>query len=215
MLILASKSPRRRQLLAEAGYRFEVRVPPFDDPPQPHVHGKEDARQLAADLAKAKVQSLIEALLIEESGANKAVAVQRSQPIVLLAADTICVDHHGQLLGQPADQADARTMIRTFTNQSHEVITGVALADLSNSPIESWCDVATVTLGHLTNEQLDTYLVSGDWQGKAGGYNLFDRQQAGWPLHVEGDPTAVVGLPMQKLSGRLASWGIMPEDIPA
>lgn len=210
MLILASKSPRRRQLLAEAGYRYEVRVPPFDDPPQPHVHGKEDARQLAADLAKAKVQSLIEVVRDE----IKSKGQPSHSACVLLAADTICVDHQGQLLGQPADQADARNMIRTFTNQSHEVITGIALADLNDSPIESWSDVASVTLGHLTDEQLDTYLVSGDWQGKAGGYNLFDRQQAGWPLHVEGDPTTVVGLPMQKLTGRLASWGIMPEDNP-
>ena len=186
-LILASQSPRRAQLLAEAGFEFEQRSPPFMDPDQPpdHLRGHE-AEDYAAALAEQKAESL--AQLIEDEA-------------LILAADTICVDANDALVGKPRDRAHAGEMIRTFINAEHRVLTGVSLMRVGpggSTPV-SFADVATVTFGTITDEQLDTYLATDDWQGKAGGYNLFDRQAAGWPIEVEGDPTTVVGLPMRRL----------------
>ena len=186
-LILASQSPRRAQLLAEAGFVFEQRSPPFADPDQPprHLRGHE-AEDYAASLAKQKAMSL--------SG-------QADGKALILAADTICVDAAGDLVGKPCDRAHAADMIRSFIEAEHRVLTGVALlrAGSGNSVIESFADAATVAFGSISDDQLDAYLATDDWQGKAGGYNLFDRQVAGWPIQVEGDPATVVGLPMRRL----------------
>jgi septum formation protein len=187
-LILASQSPRRKQLLAEAGFDFEQRSPPFADPDQPaaHLYGHE-AEAYAESLALQKAQSL---------------APKIDGQALILAADTICVDDVGELVGKPHDREHARQMVRSFIQAEHRVITGVALlfvgADVTT--IESFADTAFVRFGSVGDEQLDDYLATDDWQGKAGGYNLFDRQAAGWPIDVVGDPTTVVGLPMARLA---------------
>lgn len=187
-LILASQSPRRAQLLREAGLTFEQRSPPFADPDQPpdHLQGHE-AESYAAALAKDKAASLAQTI---------------EQPRLILAADTICVDDHGRLVGKPIDRADAGDIIRRFNQTHHRVITGVALLQASANDgllVEGFADTAVVTFGEIDEADLDAYLGSGDWSGKAGGYNLFDRQSAGWPITVEGDPSTVVGLPMRRL----------------
>lgn len=188
-LILASQSPRRAQLLAEAGLSFEQRSPPYADPDQPpeHLRGHE-AEDYAVSLAEQKAKSLADTLPSEE-------------PALILAADTICVDDAGQLVGKPRDRSHAQQMIRSFIETEHRVITGVALLRLGESDreLQSFADTAVVRFGSISDEQLDTYLATNDWQGKAGGYNLFDRQDAGWPIKVDGDPTTVVGLPMIRL----------------
>lgn len=192
-LILASQSPRRAELLAEAGFVFEQRSPPFADPDQPprHLRGDE-AAAYAASLAEQKAQSLAEVLLAE---------AELPGPVVILAADTICVDDAGALVGKPRDRADARQMVAGFFEAAHRVLTGVALLRVSESGHEpqSFADTATVRFGTISSAQLDAYIATEDWQGKAGGYNLFDRQAAGWPIEVAGDPTTVVGLPMRRL----------------
>ena len=188
-LILASQSPRRAQLLRDAGFDFEQRSPPYADPDQPPDHLKvHEAEAYAVSLALKKVQSLGVLLVCH--------------PATILAADTICVDDRGRLVGKPADRDHAEAMIRSFIGTTHRVITGVAVMSISEEPrepIEPFADTATVTFGRVTDAQLADYLDTDDWQGKAGGYNLFDRQAAGWPITVEGDPATVVGLPMRRL----------------
>jgi len=190
-LILASQSPRRKQLLAEAGFTFEQRSPPFADPDQPpgHLRGHE-AEAYAASLAEQKARSL--SPLIDG-------------PALILAADTICVDALGELVGKPLDRGHAREMVRSFIEAEHRVITGVALLSVGDDAptMQSFADVASVRFGSISDAQLDDYLATDDWQGKAGGYNLFDRQAAGWPIEVVGDPATVVGLPMARLAGLL------------
>lgn len=194
-LILASRSPRRALLLREAGFTFEQADPPFHDPPQPDNDHRGSAASLAADLARQKALSLR-----SHVGENA----------VILSADTICVGSDGCLIGQPVDQDDARRMIRHFENNTHAVITGIALlADGMIEP-EAFADEARVALASLNSVQLETYLNSDQWQGKAGGYNLFDRRDAGWPLTVEGDETTVVGLPMDRVVPALAKFNIHP-----
>ncbi len=195
-LILASRSPRRALLLTEAGFTFEQTEPPFHDPPQPDNDHPGSASTLAAKLAIEKALSLREAA---------------APDVVILSADTICVGSDGKLIGQPVDRDDASRMIQHFENNTHSVITGVALlTDRMDQP-NAFADEARVTLGKLNSAQLDEYLDSNQWKGKAGGYNLFDRRDAGWPLIVEGDETTVVGLPMLKLLPALKNLGIEPK----
>lgn len=194
-LILASQSPRRAQLLTEAGFVFEQRSPSFADPDQPpgHLQGHE-AEAYAVSLAEQKARSLADTL-------DQAVAGSLPGAAQILAADTICVDAGGELVGKPRDRGHARAMITSFIEAEHRVISGVALLRVGDGEtvMESFADVALVRFGLVDAQALDDYLLAGDWQGKAGGYNLFDRQAAGWPIEVQGDPTTVVGLPMKRL----------------
>ncbi len=193
-LILASQSPRRAQLLRSAGYRPVTAKPLFDDPPQPEGGGR-TAEELAVQLAGQKADSLI---------------AQTPPNAVILAADTICVGAQGDLIGQPTDRDNAGDMIRGFMNATHRVVTGVSLVTSGRKQV-SFADQAEVKFGPVSDEQLEAYLNTDQWRGKAGGYNLFDRQRDGWPIEVMGDPTTVVGLPMKKLKGALAQLGVHPE----
>ena len=198
-LILASRSQRRTLLLNEAGYRYIQVDPPYQDPPQPNNGDTPiDAGALAIELAMNKAHSAVNAQLINTK--NRC---------IVIGCDTICVSTNGYLLGQPASRDDAKKMIQGFTNAEHDVVSGVALLLVENSRIvntQTFHDTAAVRFGQLPDEKLEQYLNTDQWQGKAGGYNLFDRQQAGWDITVQGDPTTVVGLPMTKLAKCLADW---------
>lgn len=208
-LVLASQSAGRRHLLTQAGYVFTVRTPTFDDPANPQdnpghpppaaTSALADAQHLAARLALAKGQSVP--------------ATDATVPEVLLAADTIAVTQAGQLIGKPTTRQHAHAMLLELADAHHAVVTGMAL----RSPQGHWqslADVAHVHMGPLDLKTLDAYLDSDLWQGKAGGYNLIDRQHAGWPLTVTGDPTTIVGLPMQQLTPLLAHFTIFPQNQP-
>lgn len=182
-LILASQSPRRAQLLREAGFVFEQRNPPFADPDQPDPH--HDPAAFVAELALRKAQSLRQTLPAGEA-------------VVILSADTVCVDAEGNLLGKPRDRADAERMLRLLMGGHQRVLTGVAILGASGAAAH-FADEAMVRCRPVTEAQLEAALDAGGWRGKAGGYNLFDLQAAGWPLAVEGDPTTVVGLPMGRV----------------
>ena len=117
---------------------------------------------------------------------------------VLVAADTLC-DLDGAPLGKPDTCFGAEMMIRSLVNRSHRTVTGVAILDRSSMKRSIWCDVAEVALGDLSEESLATYLQSGEWVGKSGGYNLADRIKAGWPVTCHGDPATVMGLPLKRL----------------
>jgi len=191
-LLLASRSPRRAALLREAGYVIEQCDPPFDDPPNPQGDAHQTPQQLAANLAARKAFSL------------------PPSPCVILAADTICTACNGGLLGTPTSRSEARTMIDSFVNNVHDVVTAVVLRPSQQGSEVTFVDTARVCFGSVNNDQSEAYLATNQWRGKAGGYNLFDRQADGWPIHVEGDPTTVVGLPMKKLVPALAKLGIYP-----
>lgn len=196
-LILASRSPRRAQLLREAGFVFTQADPPFDDPPQPAGAAGQSVEDLAGQLAGQKAMSLRGHVPADS---------------VILAADTICVGMDDELIGQPKDRDDAERMIRHFMQQTHGVVTGAALLTHNMDTPQILTDRTDVTLGALSDVQLAEYLNTDGWRGKAGGYNLFDRQADGWPLMIEGDDTTVVGLPMQKIVPALKALGVMPES---
>lgn len=195
---LASHSPGRAALLHNAGYTFRQQTPPFQDPDQPDSQPNLDPADLTTRLALQKAQSLADA---------------KPGPLLIVAADTVCVDHRGYLIGKPADRDHARLILKRFVAAIHRVVTGVALLRPDHRPI-TFADSATVALAHLTNRQLDQYLETDLWQGKAGAYNLFERQNAGWPILTIGDPSTIVGLPMARLAAALARFDIHPATTP-
>ena len=89
--------------------------------------------------------------------------------------------------------------------KSHLVYTGWCLLSTNGQQIEVGCEVAEINMGSIEDEEIEKYVATGNWQGKAGGYNLSERIAAGWQVKCKGDPTCVMGLPMERLKKTL-SW---------
>ena len=192
-LILASGSRQRLDLLTQAGLQAEVVVPRIDDSALDGVHPEPANFTLALAWFKAaQVASTLQA-----SGG----------PTLILAADTTCVIN-GRIETKPRDADDARRMVRAMSNREHEVWTAVAMLQIPAGERVVWCDCARVHLGALSSDELERYVASGDWRGRAGGYNYTARHAAGWPLRCDGDPTTVTGLPMKRLIPWLARLGV-------
>lgn len=175
-LYLASKSPRRRQLLADAGFRFELCEPgaEYRDGVHEHVCEAGDPRALCRARAERK--------------ARGAVAASRGAPV--LAVDTV-VDLGGDELGKAADRAAARAMLRRLAGRAHHVHTAHCLVwgGVERTELVS----AVVRCDELEDAALDAYLDSGEWRGKAGAYGIQDAAQSF--LHLQdGAFDCVVGL---------------------
>ena len=116
--------------------------------------------------------------------------------LALIAADTVC-DLDGEVLGKPADRLDAEQMLRSMFGREHITRTGVCICTAEGRMLFE--DSTLLRMGSPSEKDLEAYLDSSSWEGKAGGYNLSERIEAGWPIEFEGDPTTVMGLPMRRL----------------
>ncbi len=190
-VVLASTSPRRRELLERFGYQIESAVAVADDGGL--TRGDVSPEEWVMSLAYLKASSACE---------HEDAQTPRG---VVLGADTVCV-HDGQLIGKPDDALDAERIIRSFMGREHEVLTGVALMCPKSDKRVLFCDRSTVRLGTLSDEQIRDYLATGLWRGKAGAYNLVERLEAGWPIEFDGDETSIMGLPMEALAERLSAF---------
>jgi len=175
-LVLASSSPRRRQLLRQAGIPFRAVDPPIAEP----HHGPPTLQPTRRAEALAYF---------------KASAVRNRVPDpYVLGADTI-VALGQEILGKPADEAGARRMLRGLSGSRHQVITGVALLGL-----RSWrliaSEITHVTMRPMTPDDIEQYIVSGEWIGKAGAYAIQETADR-FVESVEGSFTNVVGLPLE------------------
>jgi len=180
-VILASGSPRRSSILRSAGVAFTVIEPDIDDALLP-VRA-DGAGDMVMSLAWFKARQVQSAAMAWPQG-----------PRWLLAADTMCFLGPDPL-GKPSDEAHARAMLGAFEGRAHLVVTGVCLLDRAAGRRHLLSDAARVTLGPVGAPEMDAYIASGQWRGKAGGYNFADRAAAGWPLTCDGDPETVMGLP--------------------
>jgi septum formation protein len=181
-LILASGSPRRRQLLAEAGYAFEIVVP--SEEAECGVCSGESPPELVARLAYQKALDVS----------------TRVGPSLIVACDTVA-ECHGQILGKPYDEVHARKMLELLSGREHCVYSGLCLWKVPEGEPLVEVDRTTLRMDSLSTAQIDDYLATGLWEGKAGAFGYQD----GFPwLHVvAGSETNVVGLPMEMLARML------------
>lgn len=202
-LILASGSPRRRQLLEEAGYDFQVVLPADHVEPQAEGLAADDTppAELVSALALAKLRDVARSLAAD-GGAGSGWLV--------LAADTVAACE-GRVLGKPRDAPHAREILSTLSGRPHRVLTGLAMATLRpGSPPEEHAEVVETLLemAPLGDAWLDAYLDSGAWEGKAGAFGYQDG--LGVVRIVEGSASNVVGLPMERVAPLLAERGVRP-----
>ena len=189
-LILASTSPRRRQLLAEAGYDFEVMAP--DEHVECGVCSESGPAGLVAELALRKAAAVRS-------------QISRKESVVIVAADTVA-ECDGFILGKPRDEADARAMLRQLRGRLHRVLTGLCVWPLDSSEPLIRVAVTELRMDVLSDAEIDDYLATGHWEGKAGGFGYQDR--LGWIRIEAGSETNVVGLPMELLAEMLHEVGV-------
>jgi septum formation protein len=181
--ILASKSPRRIQLLRDAGYGFDV-LPSGVDESLFDTVDQMPARY-AETLAQAKAEDI----------------AQHHPDRLVLGADTI-IDYDGQIIGKAKDQAHAETIVKTLFAKPHWVITGMALI-WKNKNIEIVTHESTrVIPRRMSQAQIEAHLKSGRWQGKAGAYAIQENGDE-FIERLEGSLSNVIGLPMERLSSLL------------
>jgi len=177
-IILASRSPRRRELLREAGYPLEVI--PSDETGECGLCSGESPDQLVARLAYRKVAHV---------GA-------RISSGLIVGCDTV-VECDGQILGKPADEDHARQMLEALRGRQHRVLSGLCLWKKPDGTPRVRVAVTLLLMDPLTEAQISDYIASGAWEGKAGGFGYQDR--LGWVHIVSGSESNVVGLPMETL----------------
>lgn len=186
-LILASASPRRADLLAMLGLRFDIRPAGVDESPRP----QEIPRDLAIRLARAK------ALAVEASPA----------PSLVVAADTLVV-LDDEVLGKPRDGAEAEAFLGRLAGRTHEVMTGFAVRTHPEESLEAELAISRVTFAPMSREEIAWYARSGEGLDKAGAYAL-QGIGAVFVRSVEGSYTNVIGLPIERLYPHLRRFAIL------
>lgn len=186
LLVLASQSPRRRQLLTAAGISFRIVAPPEE---------AEDARR-----DNEPVADYVARLACQKA---ESVAPQTGETEVILACDTVA-ECQGQVLGKPVDVEHARSMLTTLRGQQHRVISGLVLQSSCGKRRLVANDVTRLTMDAVTDEALREYLATGLWEGKAGAFGFQDGLD--WVHLVDGSESNVVGLPMERLASMFQQW---------
>ncbi len=172
MLVLASASPRRQELLRHAGIRFEVEPAHIAEDPLPTENPKDCAERLARE---------------------KALAIAQRRPNdTVLGADTVVVVD-GQMLGKPVDAADAARMLRLLSGRAHQVITAVCLVVSGQWVVGS--ESTSVTMTKIAEREIADYVAGGEPMDKAGAYAI-QGIASRWIPRIEGDYSNVVGLPV-------------------
>ena len=177
-IILASASPRRRELMAQAGYEFEVQVSHKEE-----TYISETPDDIVKELALLKARDIAEQ--------------NEAKDLVVIGADTV-VAYQGAILGKPSSKEDAFAMIQSFQGDKHQVYTGVAILSYDEEGNETVVNHAVKTdvyVNSMTDEEIWKYIESDNVMDKAGSYGI----QSGFAIHIEkieGDYFNVVGLPI-------------------
>jgi septum formation protein len=188
-LILASASPRRADILRNAGLAFEVIRADVDETLLPGERAGDYVRRLAGQKARAALERL----------------GRDAPPAILIGADTTVVAS-GQILGKPANDEDARRMLRLLSGQTHEVLTGITVIRSADGYSASQVETTRVSFASLSESDIEDYLASGEPFDKAGGYGI---QGIGgrYARRIEGCYFNVMGLPLSRLWSMLRAFG--------
>ena len=187
MLVLASASPRRKELLAQAGFTFTVVPASIPEDPRPG----ESPIAYVVRLAREKAQAVYSQLSAQDN---------EDDPLLVLGADTTVVAPDGEILGKPIDAADAARMLHLLSGVTHQVITGVAL--VTQASTETAAEVTRVTMLTLSEAEIAAYIATGEPMDKAGAYAIQGRA-ARWIPRVHGCYFNVVGLPISLVSSMI------------
>ena len=186
-LILASASPRRRELLTQIGVKFEIKISDVEEVMDASLSAEAQVQSLALQKAQAVATSLNEGWV--------------------LGADTVVVNN-GVLLGKPRNETEAKEMLDSLSGKWHQVMTAVALVDASGEQ-QTWTsvEITNVKFRDLTEEDIAAYVATGESMDKAGAYGI---QGYGALLveRIEGCYNNVVGLPLQLVAAGLRTWGV-------
>jgi septum formation protein len=191
-LVLASTSPRRRELLSLLGVPFATCAPHYEEQFVPGLPPSEQVLLFAMEKARS-------------------ISALRPTDLVL-GGDTV-IDVDGEGLGKPADMAEARAMLRRLAGRTHQVHTAVALSRIQQPMKDEELVTAWVTMKPYDSAAVEAYLATGESFGKAGAYSIQGR--AGELIaEIQGDFTAVVGLPLRAVARLLMGAGLtVPRDI--
>jgi septum formation protein len=187
MLVLASASPRRRELLTQAGYRFEVHPAHIPEDPLPGEEPIAYVTRLAREKAEAVFRDLTDA------------SPKPEETLVVLGTDTtVALDN--TILGKPEDAADAARMLRLLSGRTHRVITGVAVVTKKGAEVAA--EATAVRFLTLSDAEIADYVAGGEPMDKAGAYAIQGRA-ARWIPRIEGCYFNVMGLPLALVSSLL------------
>lgn len=182
-IVLASGSPRRRELLAGLGLEFEVRLlPGIDESYPPGLTGEEIAKTISRKKATAYRQSMA------------------TDELIITADTIVCVDD--RVLGKPKDEAEATEMLKTLRGRSHQVITGVTL--MTQDREETFAAVSNVTFSNITDEEINYYVTHFHPLDKAGAYGIQEWIGYIGCTGLRGSYYNVMGLPVQRIYTELA-----------
>ncbi len=184
MIVLASASPRRRELLAQAGFIFEVVPSSIPEIRKP----SESAIAFATRLAREKAQDVAARLTGNDL-----------QTALILGADTVVVAED-EVLGKPVDEVDARRMLLLLAGRTHMVVTGVCM--LRGEYVDTAAEITFVTMHTISDEEITAYIATGEPWDKAGGYAI-QGYAARWIPRIQGCYFNVVGLPIALVSAMI------------
>lgn len=183
-IVLASQSPRRKELLEKCGVSFT------QDP---------------ANIDETLNKSLSLSEAIQELSKRKAMAVlQRHKDAIVIGSDTI-VTLHNKVLGKPHDDEEAFQMLKMLQNNTHEVITGIAF--VSTKHTYTACSISKVTFSKMSDEEIKHYIATGECKDKAGAYGI-QGYGGRYISHIEGDYYAIMGLPLHLVYEELKNIGL-------
>lgn len=185
MLILASNSPRRKEILEMLGYEFEIKPSSADE----------------------NIKKMSPSKTVEELSLRKALAVERTQKDIVIGSDTIvCLGD--KILGKPIDENDAKKMLISLSGKAHTVYTGVTV--LREEKTITKAISAKVYFRELSENEIDRYIQTGEPLDKAGSYGI-QGKGAAFIEKIEGDFYAVMGLPACYVSQTLSKFGCFPK----
>ena len=191
-MILASKSPRRKELLSLISKDFEVIVSEADETVEGNYPPEEKVREIATRKAKAVFEHVKE----EQKSKAQAIAEKTSEDFVVIGCDTIVV-LEGNIYGKPKDKEDAIHMLKNFSGKTHEVMSGLCMifqrAGVSYQKVG--VDITKVHVKSLTNQEIEDWLQTGKAWDKAGAYAIQEEFSA-YIDKIEGNYASVMGLPV-------------------
>ena len=200
MLILASASPRRRELLTQAGFEFQIHPAHIPEDPNPDEDPIAYVTRLAREKAEAVFRKITGAPGLSSENPDRT-STEAGSLLVLGADTTVTLDNH--ILGKPESPEDAARMLRLLSGRTHRVITGVALVSAHRA--QAIAEVTEVEFLPLSETQIQSYIATGEPNDKAGAYAIQGRA-ARWIPRIQGCYFNVVGLPISRVSTLLEAW---------